>query len=488
MCRSRSAIFGRALEFSQSARLLAMILLASAVILGAHYRLYRLGRLNLSSDEGAAWAGASQPTIAAVIAIEPTVENGGKLAAYDVLLHEWIGLVGDKASSMRRLSALNGTVVIVLVFLVVREICRLLAEEPSAVSADLAGAFAALIYATNATMVQSDRTAREFPLLFTMELLQIFFFVRAQRFGKLTNYFGAGLFTALMIPVNFTSAFLLFAEALWLGCLLLARWSGARLADVAIFRPGLAVTSGVLVLVPLVPRMIADSQRAIETGALQWIKPQPLGWAFNTLHDSANSPVAFWIFVTLAVFAVWRNLRSAYLVSAFLAFWTIAPLVAIFAVSRLIQPMEYPRYVRIAFIGMFGFAGFGAASVRSVAARVMLAGALVWLSIPSLRALKYYPTASFREATALVASKTIRGQKIAVYTPYTVSVVRYYLSSDRRVDAIPLDAIPLNDDCAPARFLIFRGWAWATPALLAEVNRCYPRVVRRLRGVEVRTR
>jgi uncharacterized membrane protein len=252
-----------------------------------------------------------------VIAAERRAENGGKLPLFQLVLHQWIRFFGDTAASMRRLTALNGTIVIVLVFVAVREVCRSLGDESAATAGELAGAFAALIYASNFLMVRSDRTAREFPLLLTAELLQIFFLMRAQRRRRWIDHAGVALLTAAMIADNFSSSFLLLTEALWLGCLLLARRAGWRSGGLAIVRPGLAAAAGVALLAPLLPRVLADSARAVRTGAVDWIAPESFGWAFAALRGAGNSPALFWIFAALMVFAAWHY--SARLVTFFFA-------------------------------------------------------------------------------------------------------------------------------------------------------------------------
>ena len=162
----------------RSTRLFAFVLVVIAVVVGAHLRLHRLARFDMSGDEGASWAAASTPSAQQVAEIERRLDPG-KLALYDLILHEWIGVFGDGLFAMRALSAALGTIAIVLVFVAVREVCRSLVDEldESARSvADLAGAFAALVYATNLEMVLSDRAVRMYPLVMCAELLQITFF------------------------------------------------------------------------------------------------------------------------------------------------------------------------------------------------------------------------------------------------------------------------------------------------------------------------
>ena len=59
----------------------------------------------------------------------------------------------------------------------------------------------------------------------------------------------------------------------------------------------------------------------------------------------------------------------------------VGPILGVLAVSYLIQPLEFPRYVLASFVGLFALAAFGAASPRSAAVRVALAALIIGLSL-----------------------------------------------------------------------------------------------------------
>jgi hypothetical protein len=61
-------------------------------------------------------------------------------------------------------------------------------------------------------------------------------------------------------------------------------------------------------------------------------------------------------------------------------------------------------------------------------------------------------------------------------------VVRYYLSPERRSD------VQGQDTCGPQRILILSGRYILGADQIAAMEKCYPRVVRRLLLVEVRER
>ncbi len=471
-----------AMRTARSPRALALGLLALALVLGAALRFHELGLADLSADEGASWAAASAPGVSEVVAMEHQLDPG-KLPLYDLLLHGWIRIFGDSVSAMRGMSAVLGMIAIVLVFAAVREVCSSLGGQPGAAIGELAGGFAALIYAVNFMMVTSDRTVRMYPVAMSAELLQIFFLVRAQRRGGWLNYAGAGIFTAAMVAANFTASFLLLAEGLWLGCLLAAKASGARVEGLAIFRPGAALTAGVALLAPLLPAALASSRQAVAMGALDWIKMRPMTWPYQVLLNAAGGRMLFWSFAALAVFGAWRQTRPGRLASGFFAAWTVGPILGLMAVTYLVRPLEFPRYALIAFVGMFALAAFGAASLRGVAVSVALAAAFIGLSLGRTRhAIKHPHEAAWREATGLAVRQTAPDEPIAVFPEYCKNVVRYYVSAERRA------TVRGENACGPPRILILSGRDILGKDQIAAMEKCYPRLIERLRLVEVRAR
>jgi hypothetical protein len=287
----RATIWDTALFAWRSSRFFAFILLALAVVLGGFYRFHRLARWDINGDEAIAWTAVIEPSLHKVVETFWQVENGGKLPLFDILMHVWVRVFGDSVFALRAMPAALGTIAIVLLFIAVREVCRSLGGERAAEAGEMAGAFAALIYALNITMVVSDRTAREFPLLTTAELAQIIFFVRAQRRPTWVEYLGIAIFSTIMVSTNYTASFLLAAEAIWLGSLLLARWAGSvRAAEVAIFQPGLAVMAGIALLAPLLPGIFISSRRAVQYNAVSWIRVQPVSWPSRCCATLPESP------------------------------------------------------------------------------------------------------------------------------------------------------------------------------------------------------
>jgi len=468
----------------RSPRLFALVLVAVAVILGAQLRLYRLARLDMSADEGASWAGASAPDIRQVVAMEQQLDPG-KLAIYDVLLHEWIGVFGDSLFAMRAMSAALGTIAIVLVFVAVRGVCRSLGEDGSAASmGELAGAFAALLYAVNLRMVVSDRTVRMYPLMMVAALLQVTFFARAQRRGTFLNYAGTAILTAVMVATNFTSSFLLIAEALWLEGLLLARDAGARVSGLKALGAAVALMAGIVLLLPWWPAVFASSQHAVQAGFINWIGAKPISWPYTTLRIEAGGNKLFWTLAVLSAFGVWQQWSSARLALAFFLLWTAGPMLVVMAITYLKHPMESPRYVIISFVGLFALAGVGASSVRSTALRLALVVLFIHLTVhPAHKWLRHSREIAWREAATVAIEKTAPGETISVVPSYAVNVVRYYLPRDQRDAAVGVDF-----GCGSSRVLILNVPRWMPADQSTRMVSCYPRIVQSLFRAEVRAR
>jgi uncharacterized membrane protein len=439
----------------------------------------------MNADEAVAWAAAIKPSLHKTEKAFWQVEYGGKLPVYDMALHSWVRLFGGSVFAMRAMSAALGTLAIILLFVAVREVGRSLDGTMGAEAGEVGGGFAALICALNFKIVVFDRTAREFPLLIVAELLQIVFFARAHRQRRFLELVGIAVSTAIMLAVNYSSAFLLFGEALWLGGLLLARWAGsAEIRALSVFRPGLGVAAGVVLLVPLIPLAVESSRSAVQAGAVDWIRIYPISWPYDVFRGVAGNLLAelLELLILFGLFRRWRS--SGRLAWAFLAVWMLGPMFAAVLVTYLIHSMELPRYVLIAFLGMFALAGFGAGCVRSTAVRILLAMSIMFVAQRAVRQrLETFEGPAWREATELAAQRTTASDPIAVFLPYNVEVARFYLPPARRAAVVAMDTA-----CGAAPVLLLSDRGIARPEQIAAAEACYPRVVASLQKVEVRAR
>jgi mannosyltransferase len=463
-------------------RWFARALLAVALAIGAGVRFHHLGLRQMEIDEGASWTGASMPTLGEVVALERRIDPG-KLALYDLMLHEWIGLFGDGLLAMRAMSAALGTIAIVLIFVAVRGACCGPGGADAAAVGEIAGGLAALAVATNLALVISDCTARMYSLTLVAELTQVIFFLRAQRQGGLGNYAGVALFSALAVAANFSALFLLLAEGAWLLWLLGAWRAGRPVAARRGLLAGLSVAGGTAMLVPFLLAVAPSVTAAVHGGVIEWIKPRPPWWPL-AMVEQWTGWVLFAPLAALAGFGAWRQWRGAQSAPAFFSAWLLVPMIAVTVFSWTVMPLMVPRYLLGSLVAFFALAALGAASVGNRLAVLGLASALALVSVQRIhRHFRRPQGAQWREAVELARANAGPQGQIAVVPEYAAPVVRYYLPADSRRRAVGLE-----EDCGSARVAIVAGATYIPAGVGTKAQACYPRVLARLRHLEVRAR
>jgi mannosyltransferase len=453
-------------------------LLVAALIVGLGLRFYGLGSVSLSLDEGYSWAAAVQPPDR-VSEVEQELD-GGKLAVYAFLLHFWIDIFGDSLYSMRGLSAAIDTISILLMFALVRELYQDFAEGDNG---DLAAGLAALMFATNVTLLQSARSARMYPLMTTAELAQMLFFVRAQRRGKILDVILTALLLALAIATNFTAAFILVGETFWLVYLLIAQWKELPGADLHVRGPALSLIGGPVLLLPWAPAAMILLDPNVRYQGFGWIAYQPpLQWSYEVLGGSAFNKAPVRLFLILAAVGLWRYRSKAPLVPMFMLAATVGPFVAVAAASGFGISMMVDRYVLIAAAAFLGLAAIGAASFESKLVQILI---LLLIIRGSAHALRHCATFSvdWRRAVAMASAALPGDTEIGVVPGDAVHVVRYHLPAKRRSLVVGLYSV-----CGSSQLLILNPNPFLPPGYISELRACYPHLVGRLTHLEVRSR
>ena len=474
------------------ARTPALALLALAIILGAGLRFYKLGTAELTADEAASWAGASASDLRAVVKRQRVLDPG-KLALYDAVLHGWIRLNGDGAEAMRTLSAVLGTIAIVLVFAATRELMLDLGMAGGTGSAELGPALAALIAAVNLTLIDQARTVRMYPLTLVLELAQVVCFLRAasaraRGSRQAASLFGTTVFGALATASNFTAALLIAAEATWLGWAALRRRGVARGGNgggLHLLLPALALCAGMALLAPMAPVAGRTSIAVVHAGVLDWSHLRPPWWPLAMMR-SASGKAPFLLLLPLAIYGGWRMGRGRDAMGlGFMLCWMLVPVAIVMAVSYAFTPFEEIRYVISSVAAFFILAGIGLAAIGDARLRTALIVLLVGLSLDHVRRDFAKPQyVEWREATALALAADAPGGTIAVLPAYAVNVVRYYLPPESSANVEPA-----AERCDTGqRVLILGGAEVLAPAWLAALRGCDPLLVRQLRLVEVRKR
>lgn len=479
-----------ALTLSWASRNSALALLVAALTLGSVLRLYHLGATDLTADEAAGWAAAVAPDASAVAARQPSLDPG-KLALYDIVLHEWIGLFGDAVGTMRALSALMGIVAVALAYAAAREVMAVMGGPREVEYASLAGALSALMVAVDLALIAESRTARMYPMTLAMELAQVACFVRAQSGrlrigGRVATLVGVTLFSALAIAANFTAGLLIVGEAAWLGWAAMRRSASrgyGRAGELHLLAPALALGAGLVLLAPFSLAAGHGTLGAIRSGVFAWARIRPPWWPLELLRR-ASGKAPFLLFAPLAVYGAWRIGRSdGRAAVGFLLCWMLVPLALVMLVSYALTPVEETRYVVGSVVAFFILAAAGFAALESGRLRAALIGLAVVLSLAHVQRGFIKPQfAQWREATALSLAQAGPDGRIGVAPAYATNVVQYYLPPAQRSRANGADEV-----CGlRQRVLILGGIHILPPARVAALRRCYPRLVRRLRFIEVR--
>lgn len=472
---------------------MARLILGGAVVLGAYLRFARLGESGLSRDEGSSWAAAIAPTFREVVTQAHRIDPG-TFAFYDLVLHGWIRIFGDGAYAMRSMSAVLGTVSIALLFFVVRDFYAILTDDPDGNAGAMAGAFAAILMATNLAIVSHDRAARMYPMVVAASLCQMWFFARLHRNGRAADYIGVAFFTALAVGTNFTALALPATEAVWLIVLSVAARFNERAASLNVLKPAAGIVAGLLLLLPMAPYAYRNVARGIENGYWVWLRPHSLFWPLKTLWTIAGGidPTAWQgamssralAYADLACIAVagWYLRRSGRLLLAFLAVWVTGPMFLIMLVSVLVHPVEFPRYALIAFLGVFALAGTGWASIPTKLIRIIIIVVILFYqSGIDQQYLRNPGVQPWQQAVTEALHKARPGERIVVYPPMGVNVLRYYLKPAQRAIAVPASAA-----CEPDTVLVVSGFEWHRSERIKAASECYPLVAWRSRNVQVR--
>ena len=455
-------------------------------------RFVGLGAREMSADEGASWAAASAPTVSEVLRRQEMF-NAGKLGLHDIMLHGWILAFGDGLVSMRAMSAAFGTVAIVLVYLVSRELLLMsLTDSVRAKNrsrdADSVAALSALIFAVSTVPIEYSREARMYPVLLVAILAQIWFALRAIRMRGLVNYAGACVFTALALAAHFSAFCVMASEGLWLLYLLMfpraasdvnGATGGAqevsrstdvyRIADRgSVLRLAGSIALGAAITAPMMLGAMKVSAAAVAAGAINWIRP-PTVWDAITIFKIG---AGYFILPTIAAIGAvlgWRWAPSAVL---FALIWMWVPVALLLIISFTITPMLVERYVLSSFVPLFILVAMAIWSIRASPDRCA-AIALVMLLVIA-QDFRFYAhrhnDAQWREAARVAASSAGPADAIGVVPAYAENVVRYYLTPERR--SLIVSDISSQSANRPAVVIVFdQGLA---PAREAALSADYP--------------
>jgi 4-amino-4-deoxy-L-arabinose transferase-like glycosyltransferase len=437
--------------------------------------------LELSADEGASWAAAAGQSIDQVLRLQARL-NPGELGLHDAALHLWIEMLGDSLVAMRSLSAAAGTLAIVLVFFVAREIFaippfdRESRDAQSAESGDntLLAAIAALLFAVNLVTIKYSREARMYPLTLALALGQVAGFLRALRRGRLFDYVMTAALTALAIAASFSAALILVPEGLYLALVFIK--SPDRVLG-GVLTSGLSIVGGLVLLAPPLILYLRRHGGAPDPTVWNWI-PEPSLAAPMTLFNKATGTYGFPLFAILAVTGIARGWTRWRAPISFLVLWTLVPPIFLTLVSLLIHPALVERYLLSCFVPFFMLVALGLLALRPPALRPAALAIVVAVALAH-DAGWFAKThgAEWEEASTIAATGLNAKDAIAVAPRYAVNVVRYYLRDRPFGPAV----VPIDSVGSPTIVIVAESYAAAHTADLAR----YPHQIARSGGLLV---
>jgi hypothetical protein len=457
---------------------MSIAVLALALVSGIYSRFHGLVRYELFIDEGHSWAAAAAPSVKEVIAYDP--QHQGKLAIYYLILHAWMHVFEDSLWWMRALSATFGTINIILVFVVVRDLFLSLDKGSSKSQVEMVAGVAALLVALNPTIISLDQMVRMYSLVLTLESVQLLLFIEAQQTGRMLTCVALTISTVLAIATNYTAVFLFGAEMVWLVYLRIMASFDSEVRRLWLWPGATAVMAGAaLVALPILDALkglsffVASNRDRAEPvlSGLRWIKPQPVWWPIQMLSDSCGTGVI--IFALTGIFSRRQGYETGL---KFLLCWLICPFAFVFVISELITPLGVPRYLLASFVALTGLAAFGLVAnlkyAPVVAALVAVPFLYFWKAPDYTEGL-----IQWQEATSIAAHLASGSERIGIAPEYAADIVRYYYPEQRR------QYVSGVSSCGSERLLIFGTFDIRYDALRI----CYRHIVWRGLGVEVRS-
>ncbi|HEY6417625.1 MAG TPA: hypothetical protein VIX59_01370 [Candidatus Binataceae bacterium] len=456
--------------------------------MGGYLRFANLGALEMSPDEGASWAAASQPSVADVIARQ-AILNPGKLAIHDLALHAWIGVFGASLTAMRAMSAALGTLSVLFLYLIGLELFSDPLPDGSQQTderARMVAASSAALFAVSLIMVKYARDARMYPLMLAFVLAQVWIFLRAiRRWWSAASVVLLVLLTAAAIACNFSAVLVPIAELIWLVYLLAGSrfpgWSSVQrpAGRRRVVMVGVTITAGMLAMLPSLLAGFSKTAAVTSGGIVRWIQPPEI-YAPIAMFNKATGSFAFPLLAALAVWGAIRNWRRDSNATLFLLIWMWAPPLMMLVASYALTPIFVERYALSCFVPFFILAAIGISELGATRTSVAALAIVGLVSLAHVHTFFSKPhDAQFREAAIYAASQLKAGESMTVVPAYAIEVLHYYLPPDQQTSVVRFRA-----GSAVANLVILHDQG-ITPGLDATVRKDYPHVLAWMRGVVV---
>jgi hypothetical protein len=362
-------------------------------------RLYGLGRQSLWYDEAVSAFLAARPVIDLVARTARDIHPPG----YYLLLHFWVGLVGQSAFALAFFSLIFGTLLMPLTYRLARRL-----TNPAAAW------WGALLVVVSPYHIWYAQEVRMYTLGATLGLLAAYALLRANRRRWWLVYIGAavgGLYT-----LYYFAFLLLVLKLLWLAGANRSRWRS------------LLAANG-LVMAAYLPWLPTLWRQATNPPVPSWREAVGLGpmllesWSALSLGQSVE-PTTVWpiLLLTLLLFGVGLG-SLGWAKGLFLAGYTFGPLLLIYLAS-LLTPLYHVRYLFIYAPAFYIVVGSGLAARPRLG--VVAAGLLLAASFFSLAQFHTYRTDDYRAAVHFIEEQWQPGDAILLNAGYIYPAYLYY--------------------------------------------------------------
>ena len=305
------------------------------------------------------------------------------MGLYYILLKIWIEVFGDSEFMVRLLSVTFAIGGVVMTYAIGVRLFNI-----------RAGLTAACILAVNAYFLKHAQDARVYTLLLLLATSSIYLFIQAVEKQHYKYYIALGLINALVLYAHFLGFMLLIAQFTSLAFLPLERIQWKKILVCAILTASLASPLAVFILTQ-------------DADTLSWVKKPTLRSFYLLFIDFTGNGgkyllLSYFVPCFLSLIIALRNLvclkKSLLLWQYGLLFcWLFLPILSIFLVSILKQPLWVHRYMIYSLPALVLLTGVGLSFFKPKLLFVIATSLLIILSIYTILYI-YYPTRETRMA------------------------------------------------------------------------------------------
>lgn len=460
--------------------------LYAVVLVGVVLRLVGLGAESYWIDEYSSLEFVMSRTTVEVIREVPAIDPHPPL--YYVILNLWTSLVGVSEPAVRLLSALFGIATIPVLY---------------ALGAELydrrVGVFAAAILALSRFHVHHSQNVRMYSLLVLATVVSMYFLVRLRTAPTRPHAVGYVLASVVLLYTHAFGALVLGAQHCYVLASRFVRSDGTWPVDL---RRWLGVQLGVAALaIPWAIDMGLQALTLVTPGggsgyvSWDWI-PEPTVIRLVSAVGAYVMPsfekgfAGFLVLLIIGLLALGSRSRVPLdrERTLLLGCWIVIPVLALFAVSKLVVPLFMPRYTIAAMPAVAILVAKEIRRVGSVEMRYISVGLLLVALVTGL--VGYYQQPQNTEwdpATDVITDEADGNDIVLVYRGHFTGLVAQYVHRDR--PDLRVERVAIAEPVASARETVrgHDGDVWLTVSSPTHRNRTRIRTVLNRSGRHVRT-